>query len=270
MARVKTAPPRGVIRPGRDADAFLGGHHLRFEVDPPLDAHLEHFWSVGWKVKPGHSVARASLGHPVVHVVWEGPRVSVVGVHTGRYTRVLEGEGRTFAAKFRPGAFRGLWKQPMHTLTDREVPLAEVVGARKARAYRDAMADAPDDDARVAWATSFWLEVLPVPAGDAELLAALVHAATVDRSLTTVEQLRARAGLHLRELQRWFRDAVGISPKWMIQRYRLHDALLEVERGARRLTDLAAELGYADQAHFTRDFRALVGVPPSRYAPPRQ
>ena len=32
------------------------------------------------------------------------------------------------------------------------------------------------------------------------------------------------------------------------------------------MADLAAELGYADQAHFTRDFRALVGVPPSKYA----
>lgn len=51
----------------------------------------------------------------------------------------------------------------------------------------------------------------------------------------------------------------------MIQRYRLHDALLALERGEGTLADLASQLGYADQAHFARDFRALVGVPPSRY-----
>jgi AraC-like DNA-binding protein len=72
--------------------------------------------------------------------------------------------------------------------------------------------------------------------------------------------------LHLRELQRWFRDAVGVSPKWVIQRYRLHEALSALERGDATVAQLAAELGYADQAHFARDFKRLVGISPSRYA----
>ena len=72
--------------------------------------------------------------------------------------------------------------------------------------------------------------------------------------------------MHLRELQRWFNDAVGITPKWMIQRYRIHAALLELERGSQPLTHLAQSLGYADQAHFARDFKALTGFSPSRYA----
>lgn len=265
MARLKTAPPRGVIRQADD-DAMLGGHHVRFEVDPPLDAHLEHFWSVGWKVKPGRTVARSTLSHPCVHLVWESGAVRVVGVHTGRFTRVLSGEGHAFSAKFRPGAFRPLLGRSVATLTDRQLDFADVVGPKAARRYLQGLRRAPDDDARVRFATDFLRELLPPPPADAALLAQLVEAATADRELTSVEQLRALSGMRLRELQRWFLDAVGISPKWMLQRYRLHDALLEVEAGARRLTDLAAHLGYADQAHFSRDFRALVGLPPSRYA----
>ena len=60
---------------------------------------------------------------------------------------------------------------------------------------------------------------------------------------------------------------MGVSPKAVIRRYRLYEA---AER-ARLGTDvdwavLAAELGYSDQAHLTRDFSATVGMPPDRYA----
>lgn len=263
MAKLKAAPPRGIIR--LETPAPLELVHRRYEVDPQLDESIEHWWSVAWKVAPGARHEQSSLPHPSIHVVWEGEQVQVVGVVTGRFTRVLEGTGRAFAAKFRPGAFRPLLGAPVSTLTDRVVPLGEVVGVKRARGYRDALARARDDDARVKVATGFFGALLPKPAADAELLAELVAAATDDRTVTSVEALRARAGLHLRELQRWFRDAVGISPKWMIQRYRLHEALLALERSDRTLAELAAELGYADQSHFTRDFRALVGVPPSRY-----
>jgi AraC-like DNA-binding protein len=67
-------------------------------------------------------------------------------------------------------------------------------------------------------------------------------------------------------LQRWFNEYVGVGPKWVINRYRLHEA---IERLAGDLpvdwTQLALELGYFDQAHFIRDFKALVGVPPAAY-----
>ena len=43
-------------------------------------------------------------------------------------------------------------------------------------------------------------------------------------------------------------------------------ALLGLERGERSLAALADDLGYADQAHFSRDFRALVGISPAAYA----
>jgi AraC-like DNA-binding protein len=263
MARLKKAPPRGLIK--TPAEFRFEHEHHRYEVDPPLDASIEHWWSVAWHLPPGKTHPQSSLPHPSIHVVWEAGEVNVVGVVTGRFTRVLEGSARAFAAKFRPGAFREVLGAPLSTITDRIIPLGDVVGAKKAKAYRDALAAARDDHARVKIATEFFGKIVPPPAADASLLADLVQAATVDRSVTTVEALRERSGMHLRELQRWFRDSVGISPKWMIQRYRLHEALLALEHGEGSIADVAAQLGYSDQAHFARDFKALIGVPPSKY-----
>ena len=71
----------------------------------------------------------------------------------------------------------------------------------------------------------------------------------------------------MRGLQRLFAEYVGVSPKWVILRYRIHEAVElaspDVEWGR-----LAAELGYSDQAHLVRDFTATLGVSPTAYTRP--
>jgi AraC-like DNA-binding protein len=68
-------------------------------------------------------------------------------------------------------------------------------------------------------------------------------------------------------LQRLFAEHVGVGPKWVIRHYRLNEVKRRMAAGtAVDWAGLAAELGYADQAHLTRDFAAMVGEPPTRYA----
>ena len=64
-----------------------------------------------------------------------------------------------------------------------------------------------------------------------------------------------------------------MTPKWLIQRRRLHDAVERLKAGLTSLADLASELGYADQAHFTHDFRTVTGLTPGEFLadqPPRR
>jgi AraC-like DNA-binding protein len=70
-----------------------------------------------------------------------------------------------------------------------------------------------------------------------------------------------------RTLQRLFADYVGVSPKWVMRRARLHEAAERADSGEPvDWAGLASDLGYADQAHLTRDFTATIGVPPGCYA----
>ena len=70
-----------------------------------------------------------------------------------------------------------------------------------------------------------------------------------------------------RTLQRLFADYVGVSPKWVMRRARLHEAAERADSGEPvDWAALASDLGYADQAHLTRDFTVTIGVPPARYA----
>jgi AraC-like DNA-binding protein len=89
----------------------------------------------------------------------------------------------------------------------------------------------------------------------------------LDRTVIRVDQVVERTGIGKRSLQRLFAEYAGVSPKWVIQRYRLHEAAERLaEGGDLDLAMLAAELGYFDQAHFAKDFKAVVGSPPHRYS----
>ena len=95
----------------------------------------------------------------------------------------------------------------------------------------------------------------------------MVYAIAGDRDITKVEDLVERYGLNVRAVQRLFAKYVGVSPKWVIQRYRLHEAAEQLASNtALSQADLALSLGYSDQAHFNRDFKAVVGTSPAAYA----
>jgi len=88
-----------------------------------------------------------------------------------------------------------------------------------------------------------------------------------DRDVVRVEDLARVVSLGRRTLERLFREYVGPSPKWVIRQYRLQAAADEAAKG--RVADwsrLANDLGYADQAHFIRDFRAVLGATPTEFA----
>ncbi len=62
---------------------------------------------------------------------------------------------------------------------------------------------------------------------------------------------------------------MGVSPKWVMRRARLHEAAERADSGEPvDWAELAADLGYADQAHLTGDFAATIGIFPTRYTAP--
>ncbi len=103
-------------------------------------------------------------------------------------------------------------------------------------------------------------------ADDYALVLALVDDMLGDRSLVRVADVLTRHDLPRRRVERLFARYVGVGPKWLLARYRMHDVVAALDAGHDgSLADLAADHGWYDQAHFTRDFVRLVGVTPSAY-----
>jgi transcriptional regulator GlxA family with amidase domain len=72
-----------------------------------------------------------------------------------------------------------------------------------------------------------------------------------------VAQLVEIASLSRRQLERQFRDAVGITPKQVCRVVRFQHVLAKLRNGQLHRAALAAELGFTDQSHLRRDFMAM-------------
>lgn len=240
------------------------GNRIEAKTFAPPDVlapYVAALWTGRWDLRGQAPHTTELLADPCPHFVYEdgGPHAGrrVVGVWTELWTRTLEDRGRVWGVKIRAGGIRAFTDVPAHELTNRIRPLEEIV------------AEPPDEravferghEALVPWLTEHLRED-----ADASLAIALVDAIAADSEITTVDELTKVAGVSVRPLQRLFREHVGASPKWVIRRNRLQEVALRIERGdAPNLADLAAELGYADQAHLTRDFKAATGRSPAQF-----
>lgn len=254
---------RGILRHAPGPGVF---HHARIAPALPLAGVVQHFWIVRWDLEASPPQVRETLPHPNVHWVFEPGLTRIQGVHTGRFTRELKGRGGVFGVKFRPGGFRAYLGKPLSALRDASLDGAAVFGDEAAVLEAELFA-ARNDAEQVAVAERFFLARLPLSDADALRAGEIVDAIAADLSIGRVEQVSERWRIGARSLQRLFNEYVGVGPKWVINRYRLHEALERLAQGGEvDWAQLALDLGYFDQAHFIRDFKALVGRPPADYA----
>ncbi len=253
---------RGILHRVAPAERF---HHARHAAEGPLAAFVQHYWIVRWNLADTTPQLQETLPHPNCYLVFEPASASVSGVASGRWTRRLEGDSFAFGVKFRPGGLRPFLGRAVSTLTDRQVAPHEVFGDDRDLHAR--VVASSDESAMIDCVRAFLLERLPPADAQVDRVAALVAEIDADRSLLRADTLATRHGIGLRTLQRLFDEYVGVGPKWVINRYRLHEAVDRLAAGdAIDWTRLALDLGYFDQAHFIRDFRALVGRTPGEFA----
>lgn len=254
--------PRGVLRPRFSQGQF---EHHRQLPSAPLAAWVEHYWHVRWDLRGLPAQQQATLPHPNVHLVVEQGQARIYGVQHGRFMRQLQGLDQVFGVKFKAGGFYPFYGQAVSELLNQSVDVTDCFGPAGANLTRQVLA-AADFAAMCAAAESFLL--LRLPAADAQVarVSSLLERIAQDTSIVSVDDVIAISGLNKRGLQRLFQRYVGVGPKWVIQRYRLHEAIAQVQAGKTlSWTALALELGYFDQAHFVRDFRQLVGMAPGEY-----
>lgn len=229
---------------------------------------VRHYWLPRWQLPDGTRVRQDVLEYPTANLVVEERSAALFRAHRGLSSRTLEGSGRAFGVLLHPGVSRGWAGTSLRGLPP-VVPLDRLRLGESAAGMVDAVRDrmAAGDDAGAIAAFEAWLDGVPEPDDDARLVDRIVSAVEEDRTLLRVEQLADRFGLGVRHLQRLVAGHIGFGPKWLIQRYRLQEAAAALRSSTPpALADLAAELGYADQAHFSREFKAVIGSTPGAYA----
>jgi len=260
----QAAPVRGVV--GRPASTSM------FDLDRWVPSEssgrfVEHFWSVTWDLKGQEPLLNAVITFPSMHVthewVTDGPRhrfalrnTLVHGVVERVFRTTISGSGTVVGARFLPGGFAARSGRDAADLTE---PVDDVVRwANTSRPHRRSGRCGPRRGDRRSGGD---------PDPNYTALTALVERMRDDDRLHRVDQVMALSPWSARTTQRVFRRYVGVPVKWVLCRYRLQQAALDIEsRPGVDFADLAVRLGWYDQAHFVNDFRAMLGVTPGEFA----
>jgi len=248
---------KGHLNPGSDGVVFD-----RFELGPGLGDLVRHVWVVRWDIPVGEVRPQRVLTYPAFNAVFTPGEATLFGPDSRLFVRELSGSSWAVGILFRPAT------APLLTRTE---PTA-LVGGGEALPHAPvadvdlAMSEHGPGRGALARILRTWL--LPL-AGRVDARGRLVNdacrIAEDDPSVLRAAELAARVGLSPRTLERAVRAHVGMTPKWLIECRRLqHAATTLFSVPETDLTALALELGYADYAHFSRQYKRVLGESPEQ------
>lgn len=194
-------------------------------------------------------------GHPTasfVAGVWDRPTV------TGHY-----GEQAGYQLYLDLLGARRLLGVPASALANQLVSLEDIFGVFAAE-LTERLAGAADAKERHAHAQRLLAGRLAEDRATAPEVAYALALLRATRGTARVETLAAEVGWSRRHLAARFREAFGLPPKALARVIRVEHAAQRVRAGD-PLADVAYAAGYADQSHFNRDFRELVGCTPTEF-----
>jgi AraC-like DNA-binding protein len=193
----------------------------------------------------------------------EQPRTLLIGPNTRALVIRPGCQVDVIGVRFHPGGVMLLGGAPAPELRDCALDALDV-GIQLHPELLASLAELRSDVERVSLLDRVLLKRLERVSLDHSMLGLQRWIADSGGTIPTQTLARA-AGLSMRQLQRRFQAATGVQPKLLSRLVRLQRALSGAQQTGATLASVAAAAGYADQAHFTRDFREFAGVSPSEY-----
>jgi AraC-like DNA-binding protein len=238
------------------------GTYREFAPSPPLLALIACRWL---RELPADDPADSTLVLPdgCVDLLWRNGELVVAGLdRTARWSPVRAGTAIA-GIRLRPGVAGAVFGMPASELLDVQVPLEDVLGWRASELY-ERLERAQGHEGKHLLLEGLVAAAIADAAPDPLVLAATRRLGFPG---SRVDELADALGISERQLRRRFHQAVGYGPKTLdrILRFRrLVAQARSVSDGEVDLARLAADLGYADQAHMTRDSVRLTGISPGR------
>ncbi|MEJ2042215.1 MAG: helix-turn-helix transcriptional regulator [Reinekea sp.] len=233
-----------------------------------LARFIDYFWIVQWQLPDGESFVSENLPHPCVHLVYEPGHSALFGPIRGHFKKQLTGHSRAIGCRFKPGLFYAWLKRPLAEITDKELDTDTVL--QVSNNLFEAELNTLDTAEQCIEAFTTWLEQamtgIKDPSASAFFAHEIVLAMETNHDWLRVEQVCEQFELSNRQLERLFRQHVGLTPKWVLRMYRLQQIANEIVSDQPiQWADLACRLGYFDQAHCIRDFKKMTGKTPASY-----
>jgi AraC-like DNA-binding protein len=209
------------------------------------------------------------LGDSCAHqrgAIWEPqPECFFVGQISGPMLLRPTGRTNTLGIRFHPHGASRLFRLPLEELSGRSIPLLDLLPAldRELSAVRDL----PTTSLQLKHVDRVLQRRLVRNARKDHIVEAAVSEIIASGGVVETAGLADRLGISLRQLQRRFKDEVGIGPKLLSRIQRFQRVFRALESSC-DWVDIAVQCGYFDQAHLINDFRNFAGEAPASLLSP--
>lgn len=244
----------GVLHPKRLPATFR-----RFPACENLRDLVQWWWLAEWDLPDGTTSPQRILPFPSSNLTVEDGDVVLTGPTTGASVRELRGRGWVVGALLQPAAVAALTPSP-GALRDSQTTLEALDLGSEVAAARGA-SDVAAVDVVGAWLR----DVAGTPSDDALLANRLLALTGGDPELRTVGDLAAALHVSVRTLHRLAARYIGLTPYALIRRRRLQEAAHQLRTGDSVIAEVAIAAGFADHAHFAKEFKATFGETPDQY-----
>ncbi len=249
-----------------------------FEPHPDLTALVNCYWTLEVPaqqdverqliVPDGYIEMAFILGDDIMRYTSEDdfilqPREMILGQITRQFYIKPTGAVDSFAVRFYPYGFANITRVGIHTLSNTETPLAVVFGEEASRSLAQRVIEAENTRARITIVEGFLMDRLCEKETIDTVVDGAIQAMLETKGSGAIKDIVKNDGSRRRQLERHFRNKIGLSPKQLCKVIRLQAALkMILNRQSETLTEVAYGNEYYDQAHFIRDFKEFTGTTP--------
>ena len=238
----------------------------RYQPTNELASLVDQFWLVNWDLRGQPVHTQQNLPDPNMHLVINNQEAKVLGPVSKKYNYTMQGQGKIMAVKFNLGGLSEYLPCCINEAVDKEFELNAIFAIDQNKLLKQLL-DSKSDDEIVKHLTHYLLDYLPrLNINKLLLTQTLVEQIKTNNNINRVEQLAELSHTSVRNIQRLFKTYIGLSPKWLIRKYRLHHAMAMLEDHNISFIELATKLDYCDQSHLIKDFNEFLNITPKQYA----
>lgn len=253
---------------------------------PQLQPYVERFWegtfNLSGKTILSQNVVPNGFVELILHTSdrhcslqsgrnWSSsPDYTVIGLYTCPYIVKFPDMVDVFGIRFKPEGIFNLFGIPASVFNEGYEDMGQVLG-RDFREFSEQVREAKTVDEKIRLSNRYLFSQLQKHHPEMSYVNRAAELIRKTDGIDKIEELPGKVYISLRQLEREFKKKVGTTPKRYMRIARINEVYRKLEDGkAADFTKLAFDCGYADQAHFIRDFKNFTGIQPTLYYNERQ
>jgi AraC-like DNA-binding protein len=237
---------------------------------PTVPEHLpwlEHVWSVAWDIPAGLFHEQRTVPFPAFNLVADSQQsAALYGCTSGCFAYSLKQQGHVIGIRFKPAFQSVFFDNVASDLTDTSVNARNAFSRDAVAILEQLASQGPEIHGIETLLDQLQRDAGPI-SKDARRMNQMAGYIETQPNVYRVADLVRAFNLSERSIQRHFHAHLGMSPKSVIERFRIQSAINHAA-GERNdnFAALALRLGYFDQAHFINAFRHIIGHSPTEFA----